>query len=767
MHSLLRWLSRLLTSPSSKKASRIAPPHVAEVVSRSVPTRPAIGPAPVRPPSVEQIPDTQTFEKTAPASSTTSTFYEHHEAAIAQSRFTIPKAPAASTSMRWLPAGESLRVQDQVITHGMIYSGADTNSSEPSLINPRLRASRGTPAPLGYWPSYSGMEPTARYQYLDWLASGARSPIDIGYVFVFFYGLERRLLIDGGMTNGEAPLLLAEIERLLALYDSNRSFKNYASSLIEFCRNSQRGDTDSLKPEHCTATNGYEVPFSLRLKLGVVARDGSPLAAEWAHCWSIADPLLSRRTPVSRCPEEFKTAFVHSYTAAFGEGLILPRNKTTLKAGYQPASAGLRGAKIELSCDLPDVLATTVPRKKLQEVVDSATELIETYSRCLSRNQDKRGHIQTVINLPVALWPERLLGVLHKLHEEAAHFPTFTCASLLARLGYEELASPAFLATIWKVFEDFGLGLEPDVCNGARRPKPEEPVVLFQLKSAVPITRVSATYSELSIEVSLAACLALVDGHACERELAQIEQMIEASKRLPLDLQSRLRAQYRLQIAKPSPVAALRSKLQTAPESMRLAVVSRLSSLASSDGVVSPEEVRFLENLYKALQLNPQLVYAHLYSDGASGIATTKTTEQRGQESTTASMSLDLAKISKLQAETAQVSALLAGVFTEAETEPVAPEGPSDVARADEAESHEPSLLPGLDSAHNQFLLLLLTRAQWTRGELQDAATDIQLMLDGALERINEAALDTIGEALLDGEDPVFVDQTLMETATA
>ena len=36
-------------------------------------------------------------------------------------------------------------------------------------------------------------------------------------------------------------------------------------------------------------------------------------------------------------------------------------------------------------------------------------------------------------------------------------------------------------------------------------------------------------------------------------------------------------------------------------------------------------------------------------------------------------------------------------------------------------------------------------------------------MLDGALENINESALDNLGEQIIEGDDPLEVNQSLLE----
>ena len=78
----------------------------------------------------------------------------------------------------------------------------------------------------------------------------------------------------------------------------------------------------------------------------------------------------------------------------------------------------------------------------------------------------------------------------------------------------------------------------------------------------------------------------------------------------------------------------------------------------------------------------------------------------------------------------------------------------------------QPSLI-GLDDTHSNFLRLLVTRVSWTRAELEDAASKLDLMLDGAMEQVNEAALDNWDEPLTDGDDPVEINQELAQRLAA
>lgn len=116
-----------------------------------------------------------------------------------------------------------------------------------------------------------------------------------------------------------------------------------------------------------------------------------------------------------------------------------------------------------------------------------------------------------------------------------------------------------------------------------------------------------------------------------------------------------------------------------------------------------------------------------------------------------------------MQEDTAKVSALLSKIFAEeaAQASPLPPPTP-------EPEPEDEAQAPlGLDEAHSALLRLLLSRPEWTRSELEDAAADLDLMLDGAMEQINEAAFDAFDEPLCEGDDPISVNTELLEKLEA
>jgi len=105
----------------------------------------------------------------------------------------------------------------------------DTNDSDdPSTIFLKLPIRQPTRAdsvePLGYYPSYAGLSPEQRWIYLNWLQDVTKE-VDIGYVFIYYYGLERHLL------TGKFDRAFDEILKLRG-YHKNKSFLGYSESSL-------------------------------------------------------------------------------------------------------------------------------------------------------------------------------------------------------------------------------------------------------------------------------------------------------------------------------------------------------------------------------------------------------------------------------------------------------------------------------------------------------------------------------------------------------
>jgi hypothetical protein len=116
-----------------------------------------------------------------------------------------------------------------------------------------------------------------------------------------------------------------------------------------------------------------------------------------------------------------------------------------------------------------------------------------------------------------------------------------------------------------------------------------------------------------------------------------------------------------------------------------------------------------------------------------------------------------MGRIAALHAESEKVSAILGEIFVE---ETVRVESDPE---AQEAEPEVHDSVMGLDEEHTELVRILCTRPEWTRDELEELAQDRGILLDGALERINEAAFDTYDQPFCEGDDPVEINQEVVK----
>jgi hypothetical protein len=90
-----------------------------------------------------------------------------------------------------------------------------------------------------------------------------------------------------------------------------------------------------------------------------------------------------------------------------------------------------------------------------------------------------------------------------------------------------------------------------------------------------------------------------------------------------------------------------------------------------------------------------------------------------------------------------------------------------DIFSADEPDSPLPPLdpaVPGLDHSHGALLRDLAARSSWTRAEFGSLASAHGLLPDGALDELNEVALETAGAPVLEGDATLDVaDDVLRE----
>lgn len=100
-----------------------------------------------------------------------------------------------------------------------------SSDEEPSALDVFLPIKQGVDdEKIGYYPAYSDLNEVQRYEYLNWLKD-INQEIDISYVFIFYYGLERYLFTDKWK---DACNMIYKLQK----NHSNGSFYSYSSDAL-------------------------------------------------------------------------------------------------------------------------------------------------------------------------------------------------------------------------------------------------------------------------------------------------------------------------------------------------------------------------------------------------------------------------------------------------------------------------------------------------------------------------------------------------------
>jgi len=689
------------------------------------------------------------------------------------------KWPPLKTSGEWLPAGRSVALHDRIIEGGMFYFGRALRrqyggGDENCLVNPDLKiAVRGdTSARLDYWPSYAQLSPASRKAYLDWLGGSRDDPeTNIGYVFLYLYGLERRLLLDNPGT--EESIIVKEVRRLLNIYGSNHSFHRYAVALLEAVavRSGEPSIGISIsEPSGLDVSSNFgEIPLALRVALGMRARDGQAIEPDLLLAFVLAHPETRVRTPARRALPELRLLFDAAAQRAFPNGARFSRagRARRLELHYRAASGSFEVPILSKEQGLPDVSGLSEPITTARRLLDACTDQLDAFSREIGRAKGLKPTLAAVARLPAEVRIEAAQALsdsplvrLAELAEKGAPVDPKTFAE---RLGLPEpvRADTGQLREWARMLAAFGYGITADPQFALRRRRESEAFVVFLLVKPVDILEPpTEAFRFTQAAVALGVAAALADGNLDARERDTLSSFIDAAPGLHDDERRRLRAEIIMQAADPFTLSELRSRLKQTPSETRSEMADHVIKVATADGRVEPSEVTFIEKMFRHLDLDTSDLYSRLNAP----IATTRNAQQSREESSNSPLatspgSLDFSRLASIRAETAAAASLLSAIF--ADDEPEVSAGSIEAVEPLRSDADSDS---GLDQRHHSLLLLLADREEWPRRDFEKMVRSVDLMPGAVLETLNDWALDRHDELLLEGDDPISVNQNILST---
>ncbi|MER9137870.1 TerB N-terminal domain-containing protein [Mesorhizobium sp. M0830] len=704
----------------------------------------------------------------------------------------VRASPVARQSAHWIPANTAAMVGSHDIPVGMIYLGehlprqGSSTDPENCLIDPRLTVgAHGDPLgqTIGYWPSYSSISPAARKSYLDWLAGSRSDPgAYIGYVFLYFYGLERRLMLEESPPDADG--VVAEVCRLLQVYGGNGSFKRYAGELLSAyqLKSAQLPEKFDLEVEE----NSYEIPIMLKVALGMRVRSGEAIEPDLLLAYVLADPETRVRTPARRAQTLLRELFADAVEKQYPNGVRVPAaGVRKLKVNYRACSGTFDLAIRPFGGDLPDITNRSEPIGGARRIFDDCTDRLDNYSRVLGRSEGLRPSLAAVAQLPLGLRVkncEKLAGSpLRRLQELASSDAPISIQKLaeLAGMDPDKITARAKQKELSVVLAAFGYGNTSDPSFSLKSAKPDEPAMVFALEregEAAP--EPGDHYRPMQLSIMLGMVIAFADGVLHPLEERRLFDKIDEAPGLSMNERVRLKAELKVCAADASRVVDWTKRIGDVPEDRREDLADELVAVAAADGTLHTREVSQLEKLFRLMDLDKNSLYLRLHGSVApqnkprdrdddlflvipAGIQPSGVPVSAAPPSAPA-MRVDISRLEAIRRETRTMSSVLADIFVE-EGEPSIELQPA----IEEIETSNGDVrFDGLERRYAWLLSQLIEQETWTASDFERLVRGADLMPGAAKQALNDWSLDRFDELILDGENPVIVNASLFSEAT-
>jgi uncharacterized tellurite resistance protein B-like protein len=660
--------------------------------------------------------------------------------------------------------------------------------TEASCID--LRLPIGTPveeAPgcLGYYPEFARLSRNQRATYLKWLSDGRSGPLsDIGYVFLFFYGLERRLLVE----KQDLSPIVKEVVRLLETYTISGSFDGYLSRFLAYTL--ARAGIGTLKEKWFEAvferTRAQRDEQHMAVGLAWLFSQQRSLPAAWALRIARLDPRSPRSVVLERLPEQFGALFFKRYREQFGEGMLLKAAKRDREVTYRAASPSLGqdlggGGNLE-PVRVPHVMGIQSQFSPLVALWTGCIEELKPLSRVMAKGANVTTR-EAYDALPDDLraeteHPDKLrwesIASEHVWEDGTVVVEVGVLAETQGITERPKLTA-AQSKSIAETANAVGFVIEPDIRINGRLYAWGDSVVLFRPEETPSLPN-DSRYIGAAVLLELGMFVAAADGKIEEDEVNHIAAFLESQFLLDPPDARRLEALKRVFLRQHPTLAGIGKRLQAVLNAHQLETVGQfLVGVASANGTIEKNEVTALRKAYKALgielkSLDRALVEYNRRSKELVEVLPPADSQTTGEAIPVRESSvpqpafhLDVAVLERLMRETRQVSILIGEAMTDEE---------SDVRNGDEISVE--TLLPpaepcfnGLDSRYGVVLAVLCTKTSWSWGEFDALVRRHLLMPSGTLEVINGWAFEQFDDPLLEhaGDDLIVHTGLLAESA--
>lgn len=287
-----------------------------------------------------------------------------------------------ATVARWSRCSEIQLVGGQRVDTGLLYIGSrlaiqSGGRNDNCLIDPNLPVAKDLPnfegSGLTFWPDYAAMLPRDRLAFLRWHSQGRHgNGVHPAYALLFFFGLERRLILERAFD--DAMPILSAVEHLAREFSECDSVKKVVANFSDAAELLLKGDvTFNAHPRRWA---GGPVPLGVLIAIGRLVAERKPIPADLLLGWVISD--LSRTFPLPPPAQmsNFAEHFREHLARIRPEGAMFdhPYNVPRLSYTYRSASNTFAVCLDDCLPDVPNIALMRKMRMEAHALVREAAE---------------------------------------------------------------------------------------------------------------------------------------------------------------------------------------------------------------------------------------------------------------------------------------------------------------------------------------------------------------------------------------------------------
>jgi uncharacterized tellurite resistance protein B-like protein len=694
-----------------------------------------------------------------------------------------------SMSLTWYPPNQSVQFQDLKLKGGMFYFTPKYLDwpGEPSAIISfaSVRGQADSPSnDLGYYPSYQDLSPSQRRAYLEWLANGRRDPHPeqraLGYLFLFFYGIERRIILE----KDRDPALIEELLALLQHYQphhKSRSLRGYFLSLAHY-GSLLKGAKQYRHywPRLFELDEGKTGEEAMKLVLANLFELGEPMHWSIGYRLAMVSPSSRRSVVVSRAKQEFWTLFQSRFENDFPSGMSLKAAKQAAVFRYQPASPALLartdyGKASPYEMKVANVAGLHTQFNRVSEIWNSCVDDLSGYTRAVSsKKQTDAAALKAWMALPEELKaskPSPMQPFWDWMTSKAPREDEFhfvTAGSLAPWFGIAERKKLTRAQANEIVYGTAAMGWtiapHPDHVD-----QPfawdQETVVYKRTTSDPPEPQIPGLVRLLYLLMPVAAA----DGTVEQSEIDSFRKLVGHEVTKDSDWQYLEAVLAALMRDSNVAIQALPAMTKHIPARTRDAVFNLLVHIAAADGEVAPEEIKVLRKIARALELDANTAERILREDVAFRevtVAEAKPAKRTGEKipdqevSRPTGLHLDMDRIAALTKETHEVVSMLSAVMIEDSP----PELETPATRSSAASDAVPDWVSSIAPRYQIALVYLVQHDELDAESFDSLAATHHLMADDLFNSINAWADEKLGDFLLERSDPIRIYRDLVSS---